>query len=52
MIIFAIGKGKKTVPEIIQETGLSQTLVSFHLRPLRESGILSRERMGLLSSFI
>jgi len=43
-IIFTIGKGKKTVSEIVQETGLSQTLVSFHLRPLRESGILSTER--------
>ena len=45
-IIFTIGKGKKTVSEIVQETGLSQTLVSFHLRPLRESGILSTERKG------
>jgi len=45
-IIFTIGKGKKTVSEIVQETGLSQTLVSFHLRRLRESGILSTERKG------
>ena len=45
-IIFAIGKGSKPVSEIMQETKLPQTLVSFHLRPLRESGILSTERKG------
>ena len=45
-IIFAIGKGKKSVSEIMNETSLPQTLVSFHLRPLRESGILSTERKG------
>lgn len=45
-IIFAIGKNSKPVSEIMQETNLPQTLVSFHLRPLRESGILSTERKG------
>lgn len=45
-IIFAIGKESKSVSELIEMTGLSQTLVSFHLRPLRESGILSTERKG------
>lgn len=45
-IILAIGKGSKTVSEIMQETNLPQTLVSFHLRPLRESGMLSAERRG------
>ena len=45
-IIFAIGKDKKSVSEIMDETSLPQTLVSFHLRPLRESGILSTERRG------
>jgi DNA-binding transcriptional ArsR family regulator len=45
-IIFAIDKGKKSVSEIMSETSLSQTLVSFHLRPLRESGILVTERKG------
>lgn len=45
-ILFAIGKGKKSVSEIINETSLSQTLVSFHLRPLRESGILVAKRKG------
>ncbi|OGP87400.1 MAG: hypothetical protein A2156_03970 [Deltaproteobacteria bacterium RBG_16_48_10] len=45
-ILFAIGKDKKSVSEIMNETSLPQTLVSFHLRPLRESGILTTERKG------
>jgi DNA-binding transcriptional ArsR family regulator len=45
-ILFAIGKEKKSVSEIISETALSQTLVSFHLRPLRESGIVAAARQG------
>ena len=45
-ILFAIGKETKTVSEIMAETSLPQTLVSFHLRPLRESGILTTERKG------
>jgi ArsR family transcriptional regulator len=45
-ILFAIGKGAKSVSEIMKETSLPQTLVSFHLRPLREGGVLSTERNG------
>ncbi len=45
-ILFAIGKEMKSVSEIMNETSLPQTLVSFHLRPLRENGILSTERKG------
>jgi DNA-binding transcriptional ArsR family regulator len=45
-IIFAIGKDKKSVSEIMSETSLPQTLVSFHLRPLRESGIVATDRKG------
>ena len=45
-ILFAIGKEMKSVSEIMDETSLPQTLVSFHLRPLRESGILLTERKG------
>jgi DNA-binding transcriptional ArsR family regulator len=45
-VLFAIGKDNKSVSEIMTETSLSQTLVSFHLRPLRESGIVSAERRG------
>jgi DNA-binding transcriptional ArsR family regulator len=45
-ILFAIGKEEKSVSEIMEDTSLPQTLVSFHLRPLRESGILTAERRG------
>jgi DNA-binding transcriptional ArsR family regulator len=45
-IIFEIGKERMSVSEIMERTSLSQTLVSFHLRPLRESGILAAERKG------
>lgn len=45
-ILFTIGKENKTVSEIMSETSLPQTLVSFHLRPLRENGILTTERKG------
>jgi len=45
-IILTIGKGSKAVSEIMQETNLPQPLVSFHLRPLRESGMLEAERRG------
>jgi DNA-binding transcriptional ArsR family regulator len=45
-ILFAIGKAEKSVSEIMSQTALSQTLVSFHLRPLRESGIVAAARQG------
>jgi DNA-binding transcriptional ArsR family regulator len=45
-ILFAIGKEQKSVSEIMSQTALSQTLVSFHLRPLRESGIVAAVRQG------
>ena len=46
-ILFAIGKETRSVSEIMEETSLQQTLVSFHLRPLRESGIVLTERKGV-----
>ena len=45
-VLFAIGKNHKSVSEIMTETSLPQTLVSFHLRPLRESGIVTAQRQG------
>lgn len=45
-IIHAIGKSSRSVTEIIKETGLSQTLVSFHLRTMREKGIVTTRRDG------
>ncbi len=45
-ILFAIGKQSRSVTEIIRITGLSQTLVSFHLRALRRADIVKTRREG------
>ncbi|MBI5102649.1 MAG: winged helix-turn-helix transcriptional regulator [Nitrospirae bacterium] len=45
-IVMSIGNGSRSVTEIIDLTGLSQTLVSFHLKVLRDSGIVRTERSG------
>ena len=45
-IIHAVGQSARSVTEIIKETGLSQTLVSFHLRVMREKGIVTTRRDG------
>jgi len=45
-ILFTIGKDERSVSEIIEATSLSQTLVSFHLRALRDAGIVLAERQG------
>lgn len=45
-IVFSIGKDSLSVTEIIHATEISQTLVSFHLRTLRNSGVLKTERNG------
>lgn len=45
-IILVLGKNSCSVTEIIKATGLSQTLVSFHLRTLRNSEIVKTNRNG------
>jgi len=45
-IIRSIGKRALSVTEIINDTGLSQTLVSFHLRNLRDAGVVTTRRDG------
>ncbi len=45
-ILMSIGKDSRSVTEIINATGLSQTLVSFHLRTLRNAGIVKTKRNG------
>ena len=45
-ILSGIGTGEKSVSEIIAETRLPQTLVSFHLKLLRERGIVESNRKG------
>ena len=45
-IVMSIGKDSRSVTEIINSTGLSQTLVSFHLRTLRNAEIVKTRREG------
>lgn len=45
-IVISIGEGSLSVTEIVRATGLSQTLVSFHLRVMREADIVRTERDG------
>ncbi len=45
-ILQALEKSERSVSEILEETGLPQTLASFHLRILREAGIVTTERRG------
>lgn len=47
-IIFAIEDGEKSVSQIMDATKLSQPLVSFHLRALRDAGLIVAERKGTL----
>jgi DNA-binding transcriptional ArsR family regulator len=45
-ILQALERGERSVSEILEETGLPQTLASFHLRTLREAGVVTTERRG------
>ncbi len=45
-ILSSIGTGEKTVSEIIAETRLPQTLVSFHLKILRDREVVVANRKG------
>lgn len=45
-IVLFIGKESRSVTEIINTMDLPQTLVSFHLRTLREAGIVATDRDG------
>ncbi len=45
-IILSVGREARSVTEIINSTGLSQTLVSFHLRALRNTEIVTTKRNG------
>ncbi len=45
-ILQALGDQERSVSELLESTGLAQTLASFHLRILREAGVLSAERRG------
>lgn len=45
-IVLSIGENARSVSEIVSATGLSQTLVSFHLRVLREANVVTTKRNG------
>ena len=45
-MVVSIGRNARSVTEIIKATGLSQTLVSFHLKALRNAGLVKTKRMG------
>jgi len=45
-ILQALEQGERSVSEILDRTRLPQTLASFHLRILREAGVLTTERRG------
>ena len=45
-ILQVLGTGERSVSEILDQTRLPQTLASFHLRILREAGVLTSERRG------
>jgi DNA-binding transcriptional ArsR family regulator len=45
-ILQTLERGERSVSEILEQTGLAQTLVSFHLRTLRDAGVVTTERRG------
>ena len=45
-IVLSIGKESRSVTEIINASGLSQTLISFPLRIMREADVVRTERNG------
>lgn len=45
-ILQALEDGERLVSEILENTRLPQTLASFHLRILREAGVVTTERKG------
>ena len=45
-IIKIIGNERHSVSEIVEATGLSQPLVSHHLRTMRDQGLLETQREG------
>jgi len=46
LILQAVKDGKKSVSQIVEELGLSQPLVSHHLKELRHSLLVNVERRG------
>lgn len=45
-ILYSLGLDCRPVTDIVRATGMTQTNVSFHLRLLREAGLVRPERRG------
>ncbi len=45
-IALSVGRESRSVTEIVNASGLSQTLVSFHLRIMREADVVRTTRNG------
>jgi DNA-binding transcriptional ArsR family regulator len=45
-ILQSLEGGERSVSEILEQTHLPQTLASFHLRTLREAGVVASDRRG------
>lgn len=45
-ILQTLEQGERSVSEILDKTRLPQTLASFHLRILRDAGVVTTERRG------
>ena len=45
-ILQTLAEGERSVSEILEGTRLPQTLASFHLRILREAGVVATDRRG------
>lgn len=45
-IMHAVCDGEKTVNQIVQATGATQTNISRHLNSMRRNGVLKRRRQG------
>lgn len=45
-ILFSVSNGKKSVSKIVEELGLSQPLVSHHLKELKRTLLVHVERSG------
>ena len=46
IFMFLKDNGPKTVSLIVKQTSLSQPTISYHLKSMREAGLLSKQRDG------
>ncbi len=46
IFLFLKENGSKIVSEVVKETSLSQPTISYHLKNMEKSGLLSKKRIG------